>query len=223
MVSLLAVGFALTGCDEGSTAPDEEAPDFESEQGQIAEEQAAYPEGPYGIEKGSIVANYRFVGFANPMVDSSSASYVQMSDFYNPTGNEVYPEGSPYGAGNPKPKAMLINVSSVWCPPCNEENRTVLPELHNDWADRGGLILLQLADGNDPGTPAEFSDLVKWTAKYDTEWPAVIDPDYKLAELFEADAFPANIIIDTTTMEIVDVVAGLPEHSWFAQVDALLE
>ena len=34
----------------------------------------------------------------------------------------------------------------------------------------------------------------------------------KLAALFQADAFPANMIIDLKTMKIVDVIAGVPEE-----------
>ncbi|NUP06458.1 MAG: TlpA family protein disulfide reductase [Polyangiaceae bacterium] len=177
------------------------------------------------MEIGRVVENYRFAGFANPLLDKDSAIYVEMADFYNPTGTDVYPEGSPYGAGSPKPKALLINVSAVWCGPCNYENDQVLPVEYAKYAPRGAQFFLQLADGPTVGTPAKFSHLVNWTTKYDTAWPAVIDPSSKLSELFEANAFPANIIIDTKTMTIVDVIAGAPEAGspFFTNLESLID
>src|SRR5687768_17367196 len=103
--------------------------DFEENQGQDAttsESRIEYPVGPYGTDVGSIIANFRFRGYPSPMSDNETIGDVQLADFYNPTGTEQFPADSIYGA-RPKPKVLLLNVSAVWCGPCNYESDVVLP------------------------------------------------------------------------------------------------
>lgn len=210
---ILALGTSaavLFGCSE-SDSGGKPAPQFQPNQGQPANGTLAYPAGPYGISKGSVIANYEFVGFMNAQAYVDSMQFIQLADFYNPTGTEVFPEGSLYGSGEPKPKALLINVSSVWCPPCNYEAEFVLPELYAKFQPMGGEFLLDLADGPTPGIAATPTQLYYWTKKYSVDYPAALDPSYRLSALFESDAFPANLIIKTQNMTIVEVISGAPE------------
>ena len=78
------------------------------------------------------------------------------------------------------------------------EAKTELPPRYAKYKPCGGEFLLQLADGPTVGTPATETNLRNWTKKYAVDFPATIDPSYKLGALFQADAYPANIIIDTT-------------------------
>jgi len=212
--ALLLVGLSigLAGCS--SQGEDQLAPAF-TEKGQEKGVTAAYPNGPFGVKKGAIISNYKFVGFPNVLAVKDSLDSIELSHFYNPTGTDVYPEGSPYGAGQAKPKVLLIDVASVWCGPCNQEAGTVLPGQHKKEKPLGGEFLLQLADGPQGGISATQLDLSKWTTKYMVNkgeaYPATYDPEYKLGALFEADAFPANMIIDTRTMKICEVIAGAPD------------
>lgn len=225
VLSLLAFGALAAGCNEESVV-DESAPEFEDEQGQSAKEEVVidYPDVPKGIDVGSVVANYQFLGFPDPVADKSNAYPIQMADFYNPTGDGTYPEGSAYGAGKLKPTVLLVVISAVWCQPCQIENRDILPGEHEEYGPRGAEFILQLSDGPTYGEPATFKHLISWTTKYDTAWPAVIDPSSKLMELADADAFPANILIDTKTMTIVDRVAGIPQagSSFYTKLEGLL-
>jgi thiol-disulfide isomerase/thioredoxin len=240
-LSFIALGTALlmtsTGCSSSggdvnarldddnfaNTPPEPPAPVFPDGSGQAPNPEVAYPAGPFGINKGSIIANYEFVGFANAMENQSSMQLIKLSDFYNPTGTDVYPEGSPYGAGTPKPTALLIDVSSSWCPPCQHEADVVLPEMYDLYNPKGGEFLLQLADGPTPGKAATQKNLSSWTTKYDVNYPAAIDPTYKLSALFDANAFPANMIINTRTMEIVRVIAGTPDDAFWTTYEKVLD
>ena len=232
---------ALMGCNVqgtggGSGDPGgDDPPTFPGGQGQDPIKPAAYPAGPYGISKGSIIANYQFVGYINSVVNNQTMQAIQLADFYNPHGRDpsyqpaspaeddrLYPEGSPYGAGNKKPTVLALDVASVWCGPCNNEAKVELPPRYAKYAPCGGQFLLQLADGPTPGTPATPTHLYNWTKKYVEDFPAVIDPSYKLSALFKSDAFPANFIIDTTTMEIVEVISGVPSESYWAKYEQLL-
>ncbi|KYF73492.1 thioredoxin family protein [Sorangium cellulosum] len=157
-----------------------------------------------------MIANYQFVGYANAYANNDTMQPIQLADFYNPTGTEVFPEGSQYGAGEPKPKVLLIDVSSVWCGPCKIEAESVLPGLYEKYQPLGGEFLMQLADGRNPGEPAVALDLRRWTTQYDVKYPSAIDPSYKLGALFQADAFPANMLVRTQDMTIIEVVSGVP-------------
>ncbi len=219
-LGMVLAAIAMTACT--TTESDTEAPAFPEGTGQVAHP-VAYPAGPYGISKSSIIRNYSFVGFSDAKTATSSMQQIQLADFYNPhafdkTYNPAsadeddrrFPPGSQYGAGELKPTVLHIDVASVWCGPCNEEAKTLLPVKHTSYKPCGGEILLQLADGPTPGTAATPQNLINWTKKYGVDFPATIDPSYKLSSLFEADAYPANMIIDLTTMEMVDVLAGEP-------------
>ncbi len=198
----------LVGCaGEEDPIP---APPFPDGTGQPAANAAQYPAGPYGISPGRVIANYQFVGYANAAEHNDTMQPIQLADFYNPSGEEVFPEGSPYGAGEPKPKVLLIDVSSVWCGPCKVEAESVLPRLYEQYQPLGGEFLVQLADGRNPGEPAVPRDLYRWTTQYDVQYPSAIDPSYKLGALFQADAFPANMLVKTKDMTIVEVVSGVP-------------
>jgi hypothetical protein len=213
-VGLAAVAITSMGCSQ------DPPPEFKPGTGQVKAE-IAYPAGPYGIGEGSIIANYQLIGYANAKVNNQTMQAIQLADFYNPHGKDpsykpaspeeddrLFPAGSQYTPGAPKPTVLLIDVASVWCNPCNYEAGNILPGLHKKYTPCGGEFLLQLADGPTPGTAALPKNLYNWTTKYKVDYPSSIDPSYKLMALFEADAFPANMIIDTTTMTIVKVIAG---------------
>lgn len=213
----VAVG-AITGCSSEVHSDDKPPPAAEAPI-MVTD---AYPAGPFGDIEGKIIKNYVFPGYVNPVADSSKLQEIKLEDFYNPTGSEVYPEGSPYGAGNTRPKALLINVSAVWCGPCQVEADEVLPEEYAKLKPLGGQFLLQLADGPTPGVPAVEKHLAAWTKKYDVDYPSAIDPQYQVGALFDAAAFPGNMIIRTRTMEIVEILNGAPDESFWTKFEGVL-
>lgn len=215
-----AIALLSSGCTSGTGGgdagggggeQDKLAPAFPEGTGQQAANAKPYPDGPYGVGKGSIIANYKFVGYANSLKVNNALQQIELAEFYNPTGDALYEEGTVFEVGTPKPKALLIDVASVWCGPCNYEAGNILPDLYAKYKPMGGEFLGQLADGNTPGTAATTKSLYNWTSKYKVNYPDTIDPSYKLGALFSADAFPANFIIDTRTMKIKEILAGAPE------------
>jgi hypothetical protein len=203
--------------------------------GQAANPTIAYPAAPYGINPGSIVENFEFIGYQNPSIKNDEMQTIRLSDFYNPHADDptyeptdaahddrLYPEGSFYGAGMPKPKALMIDIGSVWCPPCNQEAKTELPPRHLHYKPMGGEFLLQLGDGATQGKAAVPKDLFNWTKKYKVDFPSTIDPDYKLGELFTANAWPANAMINTRTMKIVVIVAGVPDDAYWTKFEKVI-
>jgi hypothetical protein len=228
-------GSGDTSNSSGEPPPPPVAPEFPAGSGQAALPNAAYPAGPYGIGKGSVVENFQFIGYANAQVNNTTMQAIQLADFYNPHGKDpgyvpespdkddrLFPAGSPYGEGTKKPTVLAIDVASVWCGPCNNEAKYELPPRHLKYKPCGGEFFLQLADGPTVGTAATPTNLLNWTKKYLVDFPATIDPSYKLGALFKADAFPANFIIDTTNMKIVEVVSGVPNEFFWTKYESLL-
>jgi hypothetical protein len=210
------------------------APAFPEGSGQAAKPQIEYPAGPYGINVGSIAPDFEWLGFPNASVKNDAMQPIRMADFYNPHVDDatyvptdaahddrLY-QSELYGVGTPKPRVLLIDIGSVWCPPCNAEAKTDLPLKYADYQPRGGEFLLQLGDSATQNKPASQKDLFNWTKKYKVNFPSTIDPDYKLGELFPANAWPANLMIDTKTMKIVRAVAGIPDAAFWTKYETLL-
>lgn len=231
-------GAETTGGDSSNPTPTATtptpAPAFPEGSGQAAKLQIAYPAGPYGINVGSIAPDFEWLGFQNASVKNDAMQTIRMSDFYNPHASDpsyvptdaahddrLY-QSELYGVGTPKPKVMLIDIGSVWCPPCNAEAKTDLPLNYKELQPLGGEFLLQLGDGATLGKPATQKDLFNWTKKYKVNFPATIDPAYKLGELFPANAWPANLMIDTRTMKIIRAVAGIPDAAFWTKFKSVL-
>jgi hypothetical protein len=219
------------GCNEDGTNGSESAPP-DTEPLTMT---ATYPAGPYSVLPGDVIKDYSFTGFANPVAGSTDIVTIRLSDFYNPhaddtsykpggpsTDDRLYPKDSPYGAGNKKPRALAINVGAIWCGPCNFEAKSELPARYTKYKPLGGEFLFQLADGATQGTAATQKDLVNWTKKYKVDYPSTIDKTKQLAGSFDANAYPANMIVDTRTMVIVAVVAGVPDEAYWAKFEATI-
>jgi hypothetical protein len=220
----IAATSIVSACSSTSapTPTPDPVPGFTDTTGESPRSAAPYPPGPYGIGVGSVIADHDFIGYPNPKADNAQQKTIRFSDFYNPHAfdksyapaspaqdDRLFPADSGYAmAGMAKPTVLLIDVASIWCAPCNQEAKTILPPKHAAYAACGGEFLLDLHDSNNPAIAATLKNLTNWTTAYKVDYPSVIDPSYKLDDLFSAQAYPNNIIIDTTTMKIVQSLAG---------------
>ncbi len=241
-VSLLACGSTTdTGANNSSSSggnnppPATTAPDFAENSGQAAKSELAYPAAPWGIKKGAVIKNYKFVGFPNPSLVKNATDLIELAQFYNPHADDptympaspaeddrLFPPGSPHGEGNPKPKALVIDAAAVWCGPCNQEAKTTLPPLHLKYKPMGGEFFLVLTDGPTQGVAATQKHLVSWSTKYKVDFPAAISPALEIAEVFSDNAYPTNMIINTRNMVIVQVIAGVPPASFWTLFEKTL-
>ena len=99
----------------------------------------------------------------------------------------------------------------------------MLPAKHAFYKPRGGEFLVQLNDGPSQGHSAAASDLVDWTTKFHVDFPATIDPGRQLDALFVFPAYPTNILLDTRTMRILEVVVGVPTEDYWTKLEKALE
>lgn len=207
---LLSAAVLAAACGP-SKQPDEKAPEFEGGGQEQNIGDPVYP-GPYGIGIGSVIPNYQFQGYPRASLSMKTQEMVQMSDFYNPTGTEVYPEGSPYGAGTPKPLALIIDRSAVWCPPCQQEAATEIPKHRARTAPQGEFLVV-LDETSVRGEPSTSADIEYWARYYNLNYPGVVDPAQRLDAIVGVAAYPGNVIVRTRDMKIVKWVAGLPGDS----------
>lgn len=200
-----------------TTGGDEQAPEFQGggQQGNVGE--SLYP-GPYGVGVGSVIPNYHFFGYPRPIKDGATSvnpadfQKIQLADFYNPTGTEVYPPGSPYGEGTPKPLALVVARSAVWCGPCQKEAKEDFPEqraLHTPKVE----FFVSLDDGATGGTPATQAELNGWVNAFQVNYPAVIDPNGTFGAIVGQAAYPGNVLIRTKDMKIVTWTTGVSPSS----------
>jgi hypothetical protein len=196
----------------------------------------AYPSPPWAVTQGAILPNDSFSGFIDPQVESTTPQTINLSDFYNPHAGDasyqpedaalddrLFPLGSPYGAGTKKPTALLIDIASVWCGPCNQEAKSVLNGLYARYKPCGGEFLFQLAEGAAPGAPVTTSLLQTWVSTYHVTYPSMWDPAKQLFPLYNADSFPDSAIVDTRTMKIVDVISGIADATFWTTFEGLLD
>jgi len=201
MSKRIAIGVMalLVGCTEQLS--DTYAPEFEGSG--RARPALDYAAGPYGFEVGSTIADLGFVGFPNPDIaaEDDDVREMRLSDFYNPLGIEVFAENSPYGA-QPKPTALLIDLCTVWCGPCNTQASGIFVEKRALYRPLGGEIFLALSQG-DVGDPATIEDLREWTEQYPIDWPSAIDPTETMFQYATQAAYPNITLVRTKDMKII--------------------
>ena len=226
--------FCLVGCNEDPGAGTGQGDHVPAPLPKPTTTQLAYPPPPYDVTNGATIKNFSFPGFPDAKVSSAALGTIQLADFYNPHGRDpqyqpasaadddrLYPPGSAYG--DKKPLGLFIDIASVWCGPCNLEAKTELPAKHAKYRPCGGEFLFQLAEGAAPGTPATSKNLSDWTARYHVDYPATYDPSQQLGALYSGGSFPDGVLIDATTMKIVDVVAGLPDDGIWQKFESTLD
>lgn len=209
-----------TSGDTSSTATGSDGLEVPGGAGQAAK--PAYVEGPYGVGVDSVIADYSFVGYTRPSVDRNALEVVSLSDFYNPTADGVFPDDGRMWAGQSKPKALAISVAAFWCGPCKDESREVIPAQKASKGPNGAEFLVLLADGKNPGTVPVVSELNQWVNMFDMEVPAALDSALVFEPLWEANAFPENILIRTSDMRIMAKVAGVPTPAYWSLMQSIL-
>jgi hypothetical protein len=229
----IAIAAAIAGCNEDPGAENGEGDHKPDPLPTPTDTAPAYPPPPYDVSQGAVITDFEFEGFVNSVADNATLQAIHLSDFYNPHAGDasyqpddpalddrLYPPGSPYGAGKPKPTALFISIASVWCGPCNEEAKSLLPTLYAKYKPCGGQFLFQLAEGPMPGTTATEQNLRAWTKKYAVDYPATFDPS---RSIYSGNSFPVAVIVDTRTMKIVSFNVSVPDDSFWKTYESLLD
>ncbi len=197
-------------CAAGCAAEPLDTTDFSKGQAPAAFVPPSYPsDADWGVKVGQVIPNYVMIGLANSQ-DASLQGVQQLSlaDFYNPTGNGVFPDGHPF-AGKPKPKALSLGVAAVWCGPCNQEAKTELNPKFDEYKPKGGHFMNALVDGPIPGKGVKLADVQKWATAYKVAYSMMLDQNHQFEQMFEP-LLPSNAVVTTKDMKIQITISGAP-------------
>lgn len=187
-----------------------------------------YPPPPYGTARLSVIPNFHFYGWRDPKgsnYDLNKLELISMADYYDPDGSK----GS---------KALLINVSGLWCGVCQAEHQGGTYQLASGgtatWKpivdevtsreSRGLRYLETVVDGPDERYIATPDELVQWVKTYSMSIPVVLDPEYQMAALRQDDGgWPTNFVVKTNDMTIVYGIQTADPDTLWAFVERLLD
>jgi len=200
---VLLVAFVTAGCGDGPARAPEipaGAPAAALGAGLVP----TYPGAPYGLSLGSTIADLRFLGWKDPLkanYDPAAFESVRLSDFHDPDGARGI-------------KLILLNASAVWCGVCRAEFQTIeRNDVYALYKEQGVEFVVALFEDVN-GDPAKPTDLLNWGSEFTVEFPMLLDPGFRLASYFTADATPLNMVIDARTMKIVSKLAGDTAGLW---------
>lgn len=165
--------------------------------------------------------NQAFRGFERPAADRSIHT-LTLADLHDPTGGASFPPGSSWGAGKPRPKALLLDFAAGWSEVSQADVGEILPALAEPYARRGGMFMLVMLEGARRGQAADVPNLFAWLDRHRIAYPAVVDPSLDVARF--VDPAPCKVIVDPRTMRIIKIATGreTPGSAFWQAFDALL-
>ena len=113
---------------------------------------------------------------------------------------------------DPTRKVILFTTSAGWCAACIEE-QPKLQALHREYHERGLTILVVLFEYQDY-RPADARLAMQWQRRYMLDYTVVADPPFVSRPYYpngDASATPLVLLIDVSSMEILDVSTGFNE------------
>lgn len=173
-----------------------------------------YPAGPYGTGEGATLENFSFLGWRDPVAsgyDVSKLERVSLAEYYNPDGRSNV-------------RLIWINASAVWCSVCKAEMKDINDKaIFATYAPRGLQLIETLFEDKNSG-PATPMDLKRWgeLPAHSIQFPLLLDPGFKLGAFFTSDATPLNMLVDASTMRVIDAQMGYSQDYW-KSIDKLLQ
>ena len=166
---------------------------------QMQAEDVNYPPGPYGYTQGSIIQDIVFLGkaAASPTDNTAYASLpmkrISLGDYHNDT----------------SVKYVVMSGVAGWCGPCNNEQAFV-PDLQTKYEPKGFKFFEAMIQGynEQSGTPATENDVNTWANAHTLHVGIGIDPEDKIHQYADITAFPLNMVVRTTDMNIVYMSVG---------------
>ncbi|MEE2755165.1 MAG: redoxin family protein [Myxococcota bacterium] len=182
--------------DGGAANVDFGALDSRADDAQMADN-GQYPEGPYGVAVGDVIANLSFV-------DSTDA----------PTDLETLRRDGDAG--------FLVLFNAVaWCGSC-VRNMVTLQASQTRLADAGVRIVVSLYD-NENFMPADAVDANRWQQRNNLTMPVVADGERSLAAYFDPFARNTYLVIEVDEMRIVARGQRYNSAAFNDQLDGLLD
>ena len=97
--------------------------------------------------------------------------------------------GSPWQLSDRRGKVVLVNFWATWCPPCRKEMPD-LNALYGQFKDQG-FVVLAISD-------EDASKVKVFIADKNITYPVLLDPEGKVATLFQVGGIPKSFVYDRT-------------------------
>jgi hypothetical protein len=190
-----------------------------------------YPGCPYGVSRGGVFPDFGLgEGYWNNA--TTPTDDIGLTTEQNMAFHLLYCSGFKYA---------FIDISAVWCIHCNEEAGSLPGYVKNPdggigtyewnaatqtgwaakWLPEGGIIFSLLEQGQNPQNAATPADLAAWVKQYNVNYPMAIDPQENVVSGVGLQAWPANIILNLATMQVVDAEFG-DQPQVLTEMDGLL-
>lgn len=174
-----------------------------------------YPAGPYGSDVGEIAADICMPAWRDPSAsdfDSAELEELCFSDFYDPSGEST--------------RLLLVNTSAIWCAACRVEyggtgERPSLGEEREERADEGFDVFGSIFQDTERN-PASLEDAELWAETFQVDFAFGLDEQFAMGAFADESVQPFNMVLDTTTMEIVLVLQGDEPATLWPTVDEFL-
>lgn len=99
-------------------------------------------------------------------------------------------DGKPFQLPDPQGRVLLLNVWATWCAPCRDEIPE-LKELQKQYQDRKfDVIGISVDEKPQEATVRSFA------RDYAINYPVVLDPYGRMAQILESFALPTSALID---------------------------
>jgi thiol-disulfide isomerase/thioredoxin len=168
----------------------------------MAQQQAAYPQGPYGNHSGQVLADFTAAGYrlSPQQTDSTQLTWdtsISLSDYFQK-------------AQTGECTCMLITVGATWCGACQEEQPDLISNVQSD---PSFCMLGILQDGPNVGVTATQSDVDAWTQNFRENFPVVEGSTSIEQRMFagygQSIGLPFNLIVQPKTMTVLtDAIQG---------------
>ncbi len=152
----------------------------------------AYPEGPYGVEKGDVVPpDLEWQGYRP---GDSEPSTISIREMYDCDGNKGI-------------NALLVSTSKILCGACVQEAEEVEEHAETIYGPKGIEMIILLGKGA-KSEPATVDSAALWKSEYNLESAYVAaDPDWSFAPSLPTPT-PLNTVVDPRTMKVVHIRMG---------------
>ena len=149
----------------------------------------------HGTTPGDHFPNLTFQGY----VDSNRAAGLQtvsLADVYDPNAT--------------RHRVLHLMAAVMWCPHCQHETdlmASLVPTLRAE----GAAFIQVVLNGPSRGKGPDLCDMDSWIDDHATSFTVVFDVSARrLGSVADVSAVPWNALIDTRTMEVLDVTVGAP-------------
>ena len=164
-----------------------------------------------GKRPGSVIRNYKFLGYRDGD-PSKGKAVISLADFFDPEMRQA--------------KLIHFSAGALWCPPCNEEAKVIVP-LVPMLKEKKVIVIQAIIEGDARGTGSTLADLDVWQKRHKVNYTFFTDPQQQnLGQFFDAAAIPWNGMIDARSMELLTSGVGynpkmIEEYdTWLKWIDA---